>query len=219
MNRSLFGIAAGIVVAASVIPYLIETARGRTRPARGTYIAKSGLGVAFAASYWAVGAGPAVWTATAFAVTPLVVLMFARSSGIGGWTRLDRFVFGGVGLGLLAWHWTGNAAATVGMSVVLKWICLVPTLSKLGDHPGTESHASWLMALSGDLINLLALPTFQLAVLIPAINEVLMSAVVVGHIRGRARPGPERLLTAGRGPVRRSTLRPRGGSGVNGRRS
>ena len=187
MSHALFGAVAGAITMASLIPYVVSILRGTTIPARTTYLVKSVVGVLVLASYWSVGARDTAWTTLVFAVGPLLVWSLAIRRGIGGWTPLDRICLATALVALCGWFISDNPIVALLAGVSIKWLSILPTLTKLATLPASESRLSWLMALAGDAVNLLALTTFNPAIALPALNEVVLSATVTAALVGTTR--------------------------------
>ncbi len=182
MNRTLIGAGAAVIAAASVIPYLRAIARGSTRPALTTYIVKAVVGLTLVTSYFSTGARATAWTMLVFALSAIAIVALSARRGIGHWTRIDQATLTATLVGLVLWKQTANPEIALYTSASLKWMSLAPTLVKLHDYPGTENAPSWIMALSADTLNLFALPSLIPQMALPAVNEVILSAVVVLYL-------------------------------------
>ena len=210
MIRTIIGASAAIIAAASAIPYLMAISRGTTQPAHATYIGKAVVGITLVTSYLASGAQATALTMLAFAMSAVATVVLSARRGVGHWTPVDRAVLAVTAVALIAWQQTGQPEVALDTSAALKWVLLAPTLVKLHARPGTENAPSWVMALTADTINLLSLPSLVAPIVLPAFNEVALSALVVLEVWRHPRPRPAPL-----GPSRdRSTAATSHGTGT-----
>lgn len=161
-SHDLVGKVAGALSFLAYVPYVISTVKGKTRPNRATWIIWTAVGVSLLASYAAAGARETVWVTVANLAAFLMVLILSFKYGEGGWTVFDGFCLFGAGLGFALWWWFDSPLPTLYSGLFIDWIGALPTLRKSWVDPYSEDLLSWILFLTANALNLLALRVWNL---------------------------------------------------------
>ena len=134
-------------------------------------------------------------------ISASVIAALSVKYGVGGWNLLDRFIIIACGGVLLVWYFSGSAIITLGAVLLIDLLAALPTIRKTYYHPETEDRLAWVMSLSGNGLNLLAIPAFTFADAAYPIYLFLMVAVVTELVlrpRHRRHRHEHKLAEAGR---------------------
>ena len=179
MPRELIGQLAGVLVLASLVPYLVSIWKGETKPARMTYFIKAVIGVITIASYIGSGARTSIWTGLMFALTAIIIFGLSIKRGMGGASKLDLVCLGLAVVVIVLWLTTKNAMLALCCSLLVKAVASVPQVRKVYLHPKTENKLSWNIAFTADVLNLFALTSLAPQISLFPLFEVISSGVIV----------------------------------------
>ena len=163
-SQDLIGKVAGAIGLLAFIPYLLSTARGRTRPNRASWLIWTLVGGVLAASFYATGGGTSIWVPLSYVVGPIVTLGFALRYGEGGWSRFDGLCLLGAVLSFGLWLASGSPFAALLTSIAIDAFGVVPTARKAWRDPDSEDPLAWSLFLLANSLNLAAVPTWTLEV-------------------------------------------------------
>lgn len=162
-TRALIGQVAGIVSLIGFVPYLASVLRKKTRPNRATWWIWTVVGTILCASYYASGARHSIWVPVSYMIGPLCTALVSIKYGEGGWTRFDRFCFGGAGASLLLWALSGSALVALIANITIDLLGALPTVKKAYAEPESEDRLSWTLFFVSNALNLLAVETWTIA--------------------------------------------------------
>jgi anti-anti-sigma regulatory factor len=157
------GAVAGALSIVGVIPYIITTLQGKTKPHRITWWIFSILGLMMSANHFAAGGSSTVWMPLGGAIGQLVVAILSIRYGEGGWSRLDRLCLGGIGASLIVGQQSHSPLLALGLNIAIDWLGCVPTIQKARHAPESEDWSTWLIYFVGAALNLFAVQHWSLA--------------------------------------------------------
>jgi len=196
------GVIAGVITILEFIPYIYSILKGHTKPERATWFIWSVVTVIeFSSYYFSSEGGTAIWVSLSYMISASVIAALSVKYGVGGWNLLDRFIIIACGGVLLVWYFSGSAIITLGAVLLIDLLAALPTIRKTYYHPETEDRLAWVMSLSGNGLNLLAIPAFTFADAAYPIYLFLMVAVVTELVlrpRHRRHRHEHKLAEAGR---------------------
>lgn len=165
-DHAFAGKVAGVLSLLAFLPYIVMTARGRTRPNRATWIIWMVVGLMAGSSYWASGARETMWVPVSYIIGPSAVLLFALKYGEGGWTKLDRACLAMALMSGVLWWLTGNPLVALCLNIFVDFLGAVPTAVKAWRKPESEDRTAWMFWFLGSVANMFAVTkwTFSIAV-------------------------------------------------------
>jgi len=177
-TQILIGEIAAIVEVAQSIPYYISILRGNTRPQRASYGIWLVIEIVAVSSYIASGATTTKWVPLISAFNSLVIFILAFKYGMGGKSKFDLFSLSLAGLAIAIWVITKNPVLAVYMSTLADCIGFMPTIKKAYLYPSTENTLSWCMYVVAVALNVCALTTTRLVIVLPLIITLIFSVVL-----------------------------------------
>jgi hypothetical protein len=172
-------IAIGLLVAASGVPYLVDTFAGRSRPQRTSWAVFAALAAAATASQVVDHGvtGGSVMTAVSalgFSVIALVSVKY----GVGGTSVTDRIVLAGLVVTLGIWAVMGNHALVLPLLIAVEIPAIVVTIVKVVRLPGTETATMWMVEGGASMLAVLVAPGLNSSIMFPAYNATVNFAVL-----------------------------------------
>ncbi len=179
-NQSIqqyIGIISAVVGLSASIPYVPSIIKGETKPNRVSWGIWTALGFVLALSYQGIGAESTSWLAWVFFINPLIVFSLSFKYGVGGWERLDKICLTGVVFAVCLWFF--SPSWSLGVSIAVDLFALIPTLYKTWHKPKEENMMGWLIITIASVINLFAIDSFQLGIVIYPIYAVVSCGSIV----------------------------------------
>lgn len=177
--QGLLGQLAGLISLLGFVPYLVEIARGKTRPNRATWWIWTVVGAMLCASYYASGARHAVWVPISYVIGPLLTALLTLRYGEGGWDRFDRVCLGASLCSLAVWWLARSPLLALAANIGIDMLGALPTIRKAYREPEAESLLSWTIFLLADALNLYALGAWSPATSLYPVYLFMLAAVLV----------------------------------------
>jgi hypothetical protein len=184
----VYTILSTICLVAGAVPYVRDTAKGKTKPHAYSWLIWSlTMGIATVGA-WYGGGG---WGAVSMVVfTVVVALNFVLSLRFGtrDITRGDTIALLVALLAIALWVVLNNPLWSVLLATAIDVIGYVPTIRKTWRDPSSETPSAWLLSIIADIFALLALSTYNiltvtyLAVIIIVNMVVFFTAVMRRNI-------------------------------------
>jgi hypothetical protein len=190
--QSALGIMAGVITFLSLIPYIITTLQGKTRPNRATWWIWVTLSIILTASQYSAGAMNTLWITGCAIVGQLFIAVLSLKRGDGGWNRFDRLCIAGSILSLLLWWQSSSALVAIVFNIVIDWLGALPTVVKSYRDPESENLTTWSLYLLASTLNLFAVEQWSLAIgLLPmylfVVNVIIVTFLLRSRVRSRLR--------------------------------
>ncbi len=182
--------------------YLRDIRRGVTRPHRGSWLVWSVIAIVAATSHAADGASWSLLVLTVQAAGTTTILAVGLSRGTGWLTTADAALLAVAGLGVIGWQVSSDPIAASVCAAVADGAGLVAMVPKVWAAARSETLSTYVLAASGGLLTLLALPSWEAnLVLFPAyflVGNAAMSALIWTRRRpvaglGWSAPSPNHL--------------------------
>lgn len=167
--REVVGAAGALVVMASALYYIVDVARGSTRPQRTSWLVWALVGALGFGTAHNGGAGPAAYAAAVDAGACVVTFALSLTPRLGkpGGRRTD-LALGAVAVAAVV-LWRSGALSTTGaafLAVAIDAVALWPTLREAWCQPQLESLPSWAADVVGNGLCVAAATSFASAALL-----------------------------------------------------
>jgi len=191
------GLIAAVLSTIAYLPYIADTARGRTQPERATWLIWSVVSTAAFFSQLYEGATASLWFAGVQASATIVIFLMSIKRGYGAYlSRRNINLFGLTAVGLVIWYYAENALYMLLITTAISALGGAVTVMKAYRHPGSETISTWVISLIATYFAILSVGTLDIALLIyPVYLYVLYSAIFIairlGTIEGRGEGGQD----------------------------
>ena len=188
--KNLFLVIAGLITIGSVLPYIRDIIKGKTKPNIVSWFTWTILtGIATIAEVSAHEYRTAIFTGAAVVETAIVVILGLKY-GDNKYTKFDVYCQLGAILGLVLWALFDSPALAVIAVVSIDFIGALPTLRHSWMKPGEETWITFALAGLGAVFALFALTAYNwtsltYAVYIVAIN-IVMSTILITRAKKHA---------------------------------
>jgi hypothetical protein len=184
--RVLLAPLAGALTMVCVVPYLLDTVRGSTRPQRMSWFVFTVMAAIASVSQFAAGASAGAWLTAGAAVGFAAVFIVSVPHGEGGLRAADLSVLAVAAAGLLLWGTTGDPLTALLAIVAAEVAAIALTVAKAYRAPSSETPSAWVMDAAAGALTLLAVShwTFR-DVLYPVHHLIVNLSVLVAIYLGR----------------------------------
>lgn len=185
---TLFGILSGVLSTFAYLPYIIDTARGDTKPQRASWLIWSVLGsIAFFSQVFE-GATDSLWFAGVQVSGTIVVCLLSIRFGVGGFmNRRDAVIMAIAAAALLIWYLTETPAYALAITITISLLGGSVTVLKAFQAPESETISTWAISAVASACAVLAVGRFDPILLAyPVYLLTLNSAIVLAVLSGRA---------------------------------
>lgn len=173
------------------LPYMISTARGRTRPHVFSWTLWGLLMLVAAAGQQAGDAGPGAWATAASAVFCIIIAVQALlQKGDRSIRQSDVAVFAGGLLALPLWYVTQDPLSAIIMVTLIDAAGYAPTLRKSWHAPWHEMPYHYIVSNLKHLSALAAMQVFSMTTVLYPAALLLLNTALVCIIYGRRRRVP-----------------------------
>jgi hypothetical protein len=210
--HSLFGMMAGCLSAVCLLPYIVSTIQGKSKPHRVTWWILSGVGFLLTANQFFAGGGSTIWLTLFAAIGQFILAILSIRFGEGKWSHLDRISIAGALLSIIIWQKFNSPLLALCLSITTDFLGCLPTIHKARRAPETENFTSWTLYFIASSLNLLAIESWTLAqVILPGYMFLANGAIFGFLFRSRLLQVPIIAKTYGEFKIRlaRSSQLPR----------
>ena len=193
-----FGIASGVLSTFAYIPYIIDTARRRTRPQRAAWLIWSVLGsIAFVSQVYE-GATSSLWFAGVQIAGTIIVFSLSIWVGRGNYlAKTDYLILLAALAGLILWYFTETAAYALAITISISLRGGLATAIKAYKDPKSETLITWVVSLIASACALLSVGKMDFIILAyPLYLFTLYFAFVVAILAGHAREKRTRFVNS-----------------------
>ena len=182
--KEVLGFLAVAISVFSLLPYIIDILKKKTKPHLYTWIVWTPLTfIAFFAQV-SGNAGPGAWTTGVTATLCLIILALAFPFGTKNITKSDNWSLVGVAIAAALWFVVKNAVASIVLVTLIDVMAFIPTIRKSLTHPHEETLITHEASMAKHFISLFALDRVSiLTALYPAAvclaNAVLVSVIII----------------------------------------
>jgi len=158
--QSWLSLLSGILQVAGFFPYGYATIKGRTKPAKASWliwavldtITLVGMYAANSLNGQIIGAVVGVW----------VIVALAFNYGKPGWAMLDVVCLAGGAFGIALWQMFDNPTLAIVTSLTVVAIGAIPTITNAFVHPEEEDRIAWLLYTLAAVAAIFAIPKWDL---------------------------------------------------------
>ena len=188
--RTALGLLASFIILASIVPYVLDTLRGSTRPNIVTWSLWTLTEVILAAAQYTAGASWTLAILLASTVTTSIVTILAIRYGQRTYGWFDGACLAMAIGAILGWAITANPLAGIVLGVLAEACAVAPTVLKTYRAPETETPATYWLTNVATGLALIASTRYDLAnILFPiyalSINTLVACLAMRRPHRGR----------------------------------
>ena len=195
--RTVLCVAAGALTVGSVVPYLRDIRRGRTRPQRTSWFVFSTLALVAAVSQFVEDPGPGAWLAAGAAAAFFVVFVASVRHGVGGFDVRDVVTFAVASIGGVVSIATARPLVAVAAVVVAEMGAVVLTACKAAVDPESETLSTWVADGLAGVLAVVAVEGHSWMTMLYPVHHTVANATVAGAITsGRRRRRSRSALRA-----------------------
>ncbi|USI65386.1 hypothetical protein QR692_10360 [Lactococcus petauri] len=179
----IFGVAASLLSIIAFTPYVINTAKGKTKPHPITWLVSSIVGLITTLVMFSSGGGAmSLFWLTVFIPKPIIVYFAFKNGGQSEIKRKDigRFVI--AMLALVAWVFVKNTNLAATLLVMTSLFGISATIDKAKKKPYEEGLSMWSIQVFSAFLSILAIENFNYATVIKTLANLLINIVVVSVI-------------------------------------
>ena len=201
--RAALAIIAGVIAFYGYIPYGIDIAKGRVRPARSARIMLTLLLIITLFQQKDLGSGWLLSITIGEVIGAVGILVLGIQKGISGLSTIDVVCYILLAVDLAFWLTTKHTLLALHLSIIADFIAFTPTLIKTWRHPWTETPLYFMTMVIASPLNIIAAGTYGYSiVLFPAyLGVVNLLEVIVILYRQRQVPLPHGRFQHERQPI------------------
>lgn len=196
MLYEMFGVLAAVAAVVQAFPYVASILRGTTRPSRTSFGIWTVVTAVAAGSYIASGARTTIWAGVVYTATALLTFLLSLRRGTGGLGPVDIACSAVAFIAVGGWLVTSSSLVALYASTSALLIGFVPTVLKAWHRPTTENLTSWAIASLSSVLNMLALTSLSVHIVIAPLAALLGDGAVtvvltagrLRHVGGRVQP-------------------------------
>ena len=183
-------LASGLSVLA-YLPYIVDTAVGRTQPQRASWLIWSILATIAFFSQVYEGATTSLYFAGAQLGATVAVFLLSLRRGAGtDFKPFDFIALSAAAVGLSIWYVTDTAAYALAITITVSLIGGTLTATKAYADPDSETLSTWVIGLISSIFAILAVGVFDPVLLAYPLYLFTLFVIFIGAIiLGRAREG------------------------------
>lgn len=156
--RTVFSTFVGILYIVGFIPYILSILKGKTKPAKASWviwtildtITVAGMYVQGTLNGQIIGATAGAW----------IVVILAFMYGTKGWTKLDKLCLIGAFVGIILWKLFNNPTLAILTSGIVVFIGSIPTFVSAWKDPTKENKAGWIIFWISYIFTMVSIPKF-----------------------------------------------------------
>jgi len=177
------GLTAAVLSFVAYIPYAIDTAAGRTRPQRASWLIWSVLSIiAFSVQFYEE-ASTSLWFAGSQAIASVLIFGLSLRKGTGSiFNSSDYITLVIAGVGVLLWYLTETAAYTLMITITISLLGGVATATKAWHDPESETLMTWVISLVASVLAILSVGESDLMLLAYPIYLLVLNLLLIGAI-------------------------------------
>ncbi len=183
--NAIFSTIAGLVLLLSYIPYGVDIAKKRVRPARSTRLMFVFLLLIALLQQHSLGSGWVLAITVGELIGSLSILGLAMKHGVGGFTRLDVTCYILLFSSLVLWAASGNVLLALHLTIVVDVIAFTPTLVKTWHAPKSETPLFFAVGAIAPLLGVVALESYSYSIIAFPLYLALVNGLEVGLIYKR----------------------------------
>jgi hypothetical protein len=190
--KLLSALVVACMLTAAIVPYVLDTLKGKTKPHLYTWLVWCVTGVIGTAALVYGGGGYPVYTmalGTAFCV---LVFLLSFKYGTHNITVSDTLALIVCGVAIFIWLGLNNPLWSAVLGITIDIVAYWPTLRKTYAEPWSESLSSWFLWVLTPIFSILALDAYNVFTLINyvPISSINILFIALCLVRRKAIPKP-----------------------------
>lgn len=163
--REIISVIAGLIAIGGMVPYIIDTIKGKTKPNLVSWFTWTILTSIGAAAAFSEGAVTTAIFSAASAFSTFLVVVLGLRNGIKHYTRFDVICQMMALIGIILWRVTNDAAIAVAVVVITDFIAALPTIRHSWRDPHAETASAFAAAAFGAALTLFTITQFSFVAL------------------------------------------------------
>lgn len=188
--RTILGWLAPLLSMLSVVPYLIDIIKQKTKPNIVSWITWASLtGVATAAAF-AADEPKSAFLTLGSTIGSFAVVVLGLKYGIAKFSRFDALCQAGAIIGLILWLVFNSPLIAIIAAVTIDFIAVLPTLRHSWLEPGEETWQTFAICVVASIFTVIAITDYSVeGLLYPAYLLIANALIVVAVIYRRKKVG------------------------------
>lgn len=184
------GAAAAVIAIGSMVPYIRDIARGRTKPHLFSWLVWTAITIGAFTAQVTGGGGPGAWATGCLATLNVVVLVMSVARGEKRRTVFDRVSLCGCGAAGVLWLTTRDPLWSVVLITLIDVLAYVPTWIKSWSKPQEETLSSHMCTAVAYALSMVALTRFTVVTALYPSSLLVADLILIGVLAGRRRVFP-----------------------------
>ena len=187
---ALVGVFSAVLSTIGYLPYLVDTAKGRTHPQRACWLIWSVLGSIALASQIHEGAMASLGFAAVQVTGTVIVFALSIFVGKGKFLhRTDWLTLAAAAIGLLLWYFTSSAAYALAITISISLLGGSMTVFKAYRDPGSETVSTWMVFWAASALAVVSVGAWDATLLAYPLYLLTLYSAILGAIAlGSRRP-------------------------------
>lgn len=178
MKESL-GILAVAISIIGILPYLLDTIRGKIKPHFISWLIWSIITIIAFLGQMEKGAGSGAWVTGAMGVTNVVIAIFAFKNGTRNVTGMDKRLFIGTLLAIALWVLIEEPLIAILAVIAIDASAVYFTVKKAFKHPKSENAILFYSNLAKTVIAIIALQQYNIVTVIYPVYQLVSNSALV----------------------------------------
>ncbi|HJU06790.1 MAG TPA: hypothetical protein VJ692_16695 [Nitrospiraceae bacterium] len=176
--RTALGLVASLIILVSIVPYILDTLRGSTRPNIVTWSLWTLTGAVLAAAQYSAGASWTLAILVSSTVSTSIVTILAVGYGQSKYGWFDGACLVMALTAILGWAITANPLVGIVLGVLGEMCAVAPTVLKTYRAPQTETSATYWLTNIATVLALIASTRYDLANILFPIYALSINTLV-----------------------------------------
>lgn len=178
--KELIGVLAVILTFVGYIPYIIDTAKGKTKPHIYSWFIWAFVTFIIFALQILGSAGAGAFVTLATAILCLTIFILGLKGGQKDITKFDTIIFVVALVAILIWVFAKQPAISNILIITINTLANLPTIRKSWKSPYSETLFTWEMGALRNLLGLMALSNYSLLTWLYPVTNLLINILVSG---------------------------------------
>lgn len=176
--KQVFGVSGTLLAIYAIIPYLVDVAKGHTKPHK---MAQIIFMVIAAISFFGQldqGATASIYLTVLFFIIPIVTLYLSRNTKVGSVTKMDIYtLLLCIGV-IIVWSKTSSSELAIILITGVNFIGKILVINKINHNPDSELLLPWVLAVFASLLTVLSVGAFDWVLILPPLHNAITVAII-----------------------------------------
>lgn len=179
------GLASGILIVISYIPYIRDILTNKTKPERASWFIWLILGSIVFFSQLAQGGSASLFLPATETVFTVIIFLLSLKFGTGGLSKRDIIGLVAAGIGLVMWFYTKQPSVALIIAIFIDLTGAILTIIKAYKEPSSETLITWVLTSLAGILSMFSVGRINWVLLIyPTYifvgNGVTALAIILG---------------------------------------